>query len=380
MRQLDPKIAEERKQKVLRWVVHNYIKTSRPIASAIIAEEAGLDLSSATIRSILKDLEDEGYLHQPHTSAGRVPTDRGYRYYVDFLQDVQRLASDEKSRIEREYGERVAELDSLLSQTSRLLSHVTRKTGLVLSPKLERQTLRRLELIPLGGPQVLAVVVTQTGQVRHWPIRLSFTPSSDRIHMLNRFLNENSQGKSISEVRRTLTAQIEHLERELKDLRGLAEHLFDELDQVQSPEGLYLDGTVSLMEEAQELGDLGEMQSLMRVIEERQALARVLEEDFRRSLERGEEGAKPVVRIGEENALPELKRFSLVTTTYRMGDQVVGVLGILGPRRMEYSRIISAVEYISRMVSRALESWEKAGLKSDEQPERARAKRERKRP
>ena len=200
MRQLDPNVVVERKRKLLQWVIHSYIKNSCPIASQDISEEAGLGLSSASIRSLLKELEDDGFLYQPHTSAGRVPTDKGYRFYVDYISGVQRLAAVEKEKIEREYVSRIAEMDNLLSQTSRLLSHVSHSAGLVLSPKVENQHLRRLELIPLGGKQVLAVLVTQAGLIRHWPIQLTFSPTASRINTLNRFLNDNIQGKSIHEV------------------------------------------------------------------------------------------------------------------------------------------------------------------------------------
>src|SRR5262245_58788876 len=151
MRQLSPKVVEDRKKRLLQWVIHRYIKSSAPIASQVIAESAGLDLSSASIRNLLQELEDEGYLHQPHTSAGRVPTDKGYRFFVDYLTDIQRLASDEKHRIERQYRQRVEEMDHLLAETSKLLSHVSRSAGLVLSPKMDKHSLKRLELLPIGG-------------------------------------------------------------------------------------------------------------------------------------------------------------------------------------------------------------------------------------
>lgn len=359
MRQLNPKVAEDRKRTVLRWVVHNYIKTSRPIASSIIAEEAGLELSSASIRGILKELEDEGYLHQPHTSAGRVPTDTGYRFYVDYLEDIQRLASTEKSRIEREVGTRLEELDNLLSQTSKLLSHISRKAGLVLSPRIESQKLRRLELIPLGGRRVLAIVVTDTGQVRHWPVELSFAPSVKRIQVLNRFLNEHAEGKSIGEIHDTLAGHVERADRELRDLQALSQELLGELGGAAPSEPLYLDNAASLMEGAQDFGSFEELQSMMRVLEERRALVELLQNEFGVELAAGQP-SRPLVRvsIGAENRLPELKNLSLVTTAYRMGDKVVGVLGVLGTKRMEYARMIGLVEHISRVVSKALENWD----------------------
>lgn len=358
MRQLDPRIAQDRKRKVLHWAVHYHIKTSRPIASAMLAEEGGLELSSATLRNVLKELEDEGFLHQPHTSSGRVPTDRGYRFYIDSLEDVQRLAAVERAQIESQYQNRMEELDHVLAQTSRLLSRVTRSTGLVLSPKLDKQTLKRLELVPVAPNQVLAVAVTTSGSVRHWPIRLSFTPSASRIQVLNRFLNEHVEGRSIGEIRAALSGQIEAAERELRELQGLAKELLAELGEASGPEELYLDGATSLVEKADEFSDFKELQSLMRVFDERRALAQVLQEEFQAAAKKAGPKSEVRVRIGEENRLPELKSLSLVTTVYRHGDEIVGVLGILGSKRMEYARMMSLVDYMGKMVSRTLEAWD----------------------
>ncbi|HAH08204.1 MAG TPA: heat-inducible transcription repressor HrcA [Elusimicrobia bacterium] len=360
MRQLDPQIAQDRKRRVLQWVVQNYIHTSRPIASSIIAEEAGLDLSSATIRSILSELEQEGYLVQPHTSAGRVPTDRGYRFFVDYLENVQRLASGEKEQIEKQYCNRLEELDRVLAHTSRLLSTVSHSAGLVLSPRSEAQGLKRLELIGLGGNRVLAIIVTKAGQVRHWPLQLSFVPNEARLRALNRFLNEHLEGKSIREVRSLLAEQLEQAEREMRELQDFAHTLLGELESAVEPDELFLDGATSVVARAEEFEDTREIHSLVRVLEERKVLADMLQEQFRKQLDAAKAGGAPTVRvmIGGENTLPELKHLSLVTTTYCAGDRLVGLLGILGTKRMEYSRMMSLVEYMGRIVSRSLEAWD----------------------
>ncbi|MDE2293086.1 MAG: heat-inducible transcription repressor HrcA [Elusimicrobia bacterium] len=359
MRHLDPKVAADRKQRVLQWVVHNYIRTSRPIASGIIAEESELGLSSASIRSILAELEADGYLTQPHTSSGRVPTDRGYRTYVDFLEDVQRLASNEKARLDAQYQRRLEELDNVLAQTSRLLSSSSHKTGLVLSPRLERQTLKRLELIPLGPKQLLAIVITQGGQVRHWPVRVHAPLPPNRLVALNRLVNEHAVGKTIGEVRATLTARLAQAERDLRELQELAQQLLGEVETAEAPDPLFLDGATTLVEGLDAEAGLGELQSLMRVMEERAALAGILEQDLQRALEVPPAGSQAVrVRIGGENSLPELRNLSLVTSTYRIRDRVVGVLGILGPKRMEYDRMMSLVQYLGGLLSRSLETWD----------------------
>ncbi len=354
MRQLDPRVVEKRKRRLLQWVIHSYIKSSKPIASQDISEEAGLGLSSASIRNLLKELEDEGFLQQPHTSAGRIPTDKGYRFYVDYVTRLQRLAAEEKARIESEYASRVAEMDNILSQTSRLLSHVSHSAGLVLSPKMEKQHLKRLELIPLGGKQVLAVLVTQAGLVRHWPINLSFAPTASRVNMLNRFLNDHIQGKSIQEVQQSVEARIEQASREIQELGDLAGRLLKEMADFAQPAELYLDGTTNILAHPEEIGDPREMQSLIRVIEEKQALAEVLQRIVEESPEKG---PRAMVRIGGETRRTELKNLSLVAATYRLNGEVIGVLGILGTKRMEYSRMMSLVSHVSEIVSRSLEHW-----------------------
>lgn len=354
MRQLDPRLVTERKRKLLQWVIHSYIKTSRPIASQDISREAGLDLSSASIRGLLKELEDEGFLHQPHTSAGRVPTDKGYRFYVDYLSGVQRLASQEKERIEREYASRIAEMDNLLAQTSRLLSHVSHSAGLVLSPKVERQHLKRLELILLGGRQVLAVLVTQAGLIRHWPIQLSFVPTAARINMLNRFLNDNIQGKSIREVQQTVESRIQQASHELAELGDLARRLLDDVSMVAQPGEIFLEGATNILAHPEDLGDARDMHSLIKVMEEKRALTDLLDGMLE---EQGQEEPHAVVRIGNETKRTELKNLSLVASTYRWRGEVIGVLGILGTKRMEYSRMMGLVDHVSQAVTKALEGF-----------------------
>lgn len=360
MRQLKPGVAEERKKKLLQWVIHRYIKTSVPVASQSIAEESRMGLSSASIRNLLKELEDEGYLVQPHTSAGRVPSDKGYRFYVDYLIGVQRLAAEEKERIERQYSNRVDELDRLLSETSKLLSHVSHSAGLVLSPKMEKHSLRRLELIPIGGSQVLAVVVTQAGLIRHLPIKLPSPPTAEQINRLNRFLNDHIQAKSIREVQKAVQERVEQAERELRALGELANGLLSEIATVQPDEELFLDGTTQMLAHPEDLGDLKQIQSLISVLEGKQALADLLRKELEEEMpDPSAQTGLVQVRIGAENLLPQLRNVSLVTATYRVDDRIVGVLGIMGSKRMDYKRMMSLVNHVSDMVSRTMESWKK---------------------
>jgi heat-inducible transcriptional repressor len=358
MRQLKPEVAEQRKRSLLQWVIHYWIKTSRPVSSAAIAEEGGFDLSSATIRNILQELENEGFLHQPHTSSGRQPTDKGYRFYVDYLMDVQRLAADEKEKIESQYKNRMEELDTLLSETSKLLSKVSHGAGLVLSPQMKGSALKRLELIHLGGRNVLALLVTEAGLVRHWPLKLGFAPSARQINTLNRFLNENIRGCSASQAQKVVLAKLRQMEQEFRELNALAQELLDHVGELVGPNALYVEGADALLSQAEDIGDLQSVQSLMRLIGEKQALTGLLEGELERVERETDRALRPVVRIGRESGVPELSGLSLITTTYKKGDKIVGVLGIMGSKRMEYSRMMSLVEYLSGVVSRKLLDWE----------------------
>ena len=357
MRQLKPEVVQERKRHLLQWIVHYYIKTSKPVSSSLIAEEAGLDLSSATIRSILQELENDGFLHQAHTSAGREPTDKGYRFFVDYLSDVQRLASGEKQNIEEQYKSRIEELDTLLSETSRLLSRVSHSAGIVLSPQMSRQSIKRLELIPLGGRNVLGVLVTDSGLVRHWPISLAFAPSAKQVNVLNRFLNEHVRGCSVDEAQKTVMSKLSQMEREFQELTSLAGELLTEVGRVVSPESLYVDGADNILSNADQFGDLKTVQSLMRVMGEKSRLAGILEDELRLPAVPGKI-SRVRVRIGAESGLPELKSASLVTHVYRHGDQVLGVLGVLGSKRMEYSKVMGLVDYVGRLVEARLREWD----------------------
>ncbi|MBI4371322.1 MAG: heat-inducible transcription repressor HrcA [Elusimicrobia bacterium] len=361
MRQLKPEVVEQRKRHLLQWIVHYYVKTSKTVSSSLIAEEAGLDLSSATVRNILQELEEEGFLHQPHTSAGREPTDKGYRFFVDYLSDVQRLAAEERERIEEQYERRIEELDTLLSETSRLLSRVSRGAGIVLSPQVRRQAIKRLELIPLGGHNVLGVLVTEAGMVRHWPIHLAFAPSARQVNLLNRFLNENIRGSSVDQAQAAVLAKLAQMEREFQELTSLAGELLTEVGRVVVPESLYVEGADNILSQADQFGDLKTVQSLMRVIGQKERLAGLLEKELRESAD-SKVPSRVRVRIGEEAGLPELRSASLVTHVYRHGGRVLGVLGVLGSKRMEYSRMIGLVDYVGRLVEERLREWdEEAG-------------------
>lgn len=346
MRVLDPKTAEDRKRRLLQAVIYHYVKTGKAVGSQIIVDKYNFGMSSATVRNLLLELEKEGFLIQPHTSAGRVPSDKGYRFYVDSLMEVQSLASAEEERIRKEYSMRNKELEDLMISTSRMLSTLSHYTGIVLSPRLDKSLLRRLQLIALGGNQILVIIVSQTGLIRHRVVELTRPISPERLAVISDVLNNRLKGLPLSEVRTQILHHIEAAEQEQQDAYSIARELVREAFDLRSVDGdLYVEGRENIVSFA-DVGDFGELSGLLKMIEQKNLLTSVLEMAMK------QEGIN--VKIGSENTRPELRNVSLVSHTYQLNDNTIGVLGILGPRRMEYGRMMALVEGVTKIVNQML--------------------------
>jgi heat-inducible transcriptional repressor len=347
MRTLDPKTAEDRKRRLLQAVIYHYMRTGKPVGSQVIVDKYNFGMSSATVRNMLMDLEKEGFLVQPHTSAGRIPSDKGYRLYVDSLLEVQSLATAEEERIRKEYAARNKELEDVMISTSRMLSSLSNYTGMVLSPRLDKSLLRRLQMIPLSNSQILVVVVSQAGLIRHKVLQLSRTLAPERLAVISDMLNERLKGLPLSEVRTQILHHIEAIEQEQADAFSLARELARDAFDLKGPAGeVYIDGRENIFS-FQDVGDFDEISGILKAIEQKNLLSSVLEKTMKKG------GLS--VKIGAENARPELRSVSLVSNTYKLGENTIGVLGILGPRRMEYGRMIALVEGVSKIVNQMLE-------------------------
>ncbi len=348
MRQIDPKILQERKDRVLHAVIHQFIKTAHPVGSSMLTEEYEFDLSPATIRNLMAELEEEGYLTHPHTSAGRIPTDKGYRSYVDSLIELQRLVVEEENRVRQEYDGRIRELQELLVKTSHILSGLSQYTGFVLTPRVERNQLQYIELIPFADKKILVILVTTTGMVKHRMVQASV--SRERLNELNRYLNIRLKGLSFSEARQRVVEAIQETEREERAISQLAQNLCRDVFSIE--EEVYLGGTSNVLT-LPEFHDFEPMRSLLRLNEDSDLLREILDH--------GEEEEGVRVIIGSETLRQEFKELSVVSSIYKDGEHPVGVLGIIGPKRMEYPRMMALVSAVSRMVNRLLSNEKKGG-------------------
>lgn len=364
MRVLKPEVAQDRKDKILNWVVYNYVSTGRPVSSELIAEEGRFSVSSATIRNILKELETEGYLFQPHTSGGRIPSDKGYRAYVDNIVRMQRLAAGEKERLEREYDSRVEQLDGFLKHTSRMLSDMSQWAGFVMSADMNLDSVKRLDLLSMGPHSVLSVMFAHSGLIKHAAFQLEHAADKSAVKALSVRLNKRLRDLPISDLPQVIFKEFMAREHD----KGLAELLRKLADYfkglARSEDALYLEGLSRIFSNLEE-GSVEDMRSIARLLEEKERFSGLLRERLRdcalKTKALGEPGKRHVVdvTIGSENSIKEFKNFSLVSSSYCMNNKAVGLVGILGYKRMEYPRMISLVDTVSSMMEDMLGEWDK---------------------
>jgi len=329
----------DRPRRVLAALVREYIASGEPVPSSILVGTAGLGVSSATVRSIVAQLEHEGFLQQPHTSAGRIPTDRGYRFYVDLLLESKRsarTASAVEARLRRDGAGSL--VDSVVSQASG-------QVGFAIRPAHEAAVFDRVEFIPLSSTRVLVVIVARGGHVLQKAIDIGEQLTADELREAANYLNSELSGIPLHRARQVVLERMNQ-ERLLYDVlmaraMRLASSTFTNLPDEQE---LYVEGAASLLATAHEL-NISMLQRLLAMIDEKQRLVRLLNEYI--------DGPGLTVVIGAEHPDPSLRPFSLVASTYDDG-MGIGTIGVIGPTRMRYSRAITVVDGAAQAVSRVL--------------------------
>ncbi len=335
----------ERELRVLEAVAHSYIETAEPAGSQTIARRYGLGVSPATVRSIMSELEERGFLYHPHTSAGRIPTDRAYRAYVDVVMHRAPPTSAAQQTLATELQGRGDALEELLHRAAQVLGVLTQELGIAVAPALEEVVLERIELVPVSSDRLLMVFNLRSGVVRTIFVRVPASVAPAALQSVARVLNERLGGLTLRELRRTLAERLRDASapaggRELLDI-FIAEG--DELFALDPAPALL--GSAQPLAEQPEFASNERMRELLDLTERRDLLRRAL--DLRRR-----EGLS--ITIGGENADARLSGFTLVTSAYHVGD-LSGVIGVIGPTRMPYDKIIGLVEHTSRLVEGLLE-------------------------
>lgn len=339
----------EREARILRVLVDHYIATAEPVASRSIAKKYGMKLSSATIRNTIKDLEELGLVRQPHTSAGRIPTTEGYRLYVDFLLQRDEPSESEQILISRFLSGTFSGVDQVLEQTSRVLGSVSNQLGVTIAPKFESGIITRLELIPVAGRRVLVVLAMKSGLAKTVLLEVETDLKEIGLKETASILNERLCGLSVGEMKRTIKQRLAEPTRGNPQLIKVFIESSDELLSFPREGDIYL-GNASHLLSQPEFNDPAKMRELLNLIEKRETVQRMVSGGSEA------EGIRVVVGVDsqeESEQIGNTAQLSLLSSTYTAGKSK-GVLGIIGPTRMPYSRLIGIVEFTARRLSEIL--------------------------
>lgn len=340
----------ERKKDVLKAIINEYVMTAEPVGSRTLARRYDFGVSSATIRNEMADLEEMGYLEKPHKSAGRIPSDKGYRFYVDTLMELRDISKQQRKKIKDNYESKAKEIHDIIKQTSDMLSELTHYTSLVLTPQVQDSVFQKLKLIPLDSRHMLLILMTDIGVVQNKVVVMPEELSRSELQKISRYLNEKLEGLSLSGIDKDLLNNLEkNLINQLDILVSDLGFLADDLFRVSLDEKIYLGGTTNILEQP-EFNDIRKVKAVLRVLEKEELLYNILGKIYNSS--------EVEVIIGQENEFDEIKDCSMVTATYQLGDKAIGKIGVLGPTRMEYPNVVSKVKIVAQILSNMLDETE----------------------
>jgi heat-inducible transcriptional repressor len=335
---------DTRSREILKEIIHAYISTGRAVGSRVISKKSRSHLGAASIRNIMSDLEEAGYLKQPHHSAGRVPTDKGYRFYVDSLMEKRRLSPAEVGKInETLASQRIQSFEGLMEKTSHLLSTFSNNVGIVLAPAISHTMLQHIQFLKLSSGRILTVLVGKSGVVQNKVIRVEDEISQEDLDRAGRYLTEEYSGKTLpvirAELQRLLAQERAHYDRMLRQISLFYERAFDEM---QSSQNMYLDGASNIINQP-EFADAARMRVLFETFEQRDKLIRIISECIR------DEASGVRILIGRETGIPSMQDCTIITSPYIYESRIAGSLGVLGPTRLEYGKNITLVDYVARL-------------------------------
>jgi len=327
----------ERKLKILQAIISDYVRSAEPVGSRTLSKKYELGISPATIRNEMADLEEMGYLTHPHTSAGRVPSDKAYRLYVNALMEKKELSKEEKLVIAQRLQGSVNEFEKTIEHAAAVLSEITNLTSFAMTPAQNNDTLKFINLLPVDEHTVVLMIVAESGKISNTALRMKVPYTEENLQLLAKTMTYNYKGKTISEA---LTHNIiENVESDITAMSGLAENVMPNFMKTLEDMlnvNLYMEGLTNIFD-IPEYNDLSKAKSFLNMLSQK--------EDFTRKLLEREDGI--IVTIGEENADDIMQDCSLITATYHVDGKMVGKIGVIGPTRMQYGEVTSIIEYLT---------------------------------
>ncbi len=338
----------EREEAILRALVYEYITTGKPVGSRSFVNKYSFSISPATMRNVMSDLESMDFLMQPHTSAGRIPTDKGYRFYVDSLLEKYQYQNIEDIELKDDVTKREFHLDKIFLSITKMLSQVSKYACVMITPSSDFAVVKRIELVLIDNKEILLILVTRTGMIINRKIVISEITTQDDLYVYSKYLTSELCGYTLNQIRDKL---FEFLRTESqKTGRAIALDIAELALNNNEESELYLDGIENLLK-IPEMVEEERLHSLLSIIEEKNILREILENSY------GIEGLNTF--IGEEIQDARVNGCSLVTTAYKIGNRQVGVIGVIGPTRMDYEKVVPLVDYTGKVVSKLLTSMSK---------------------
>ncbi|WP_079530325.1 heat-inducible transcriptional repressor HrcA [Halobacillus hunanensis] len=334
----------DRQLLILQVIIDDFILTAQPVGSRSISKKDAVTYSSATIRNEMADLEEMGYLEKTHSSSGRVPSEKGYRFYVDHLLSPLRLSNREVKTIREAFKDRMMEFERVVQKSAGILSDMTNYTSIILGPEVFETKLKQLQIVPLNEQSAIAILVTNTGHVEHRAFNVPVEMKPAQLEKMVNILNDRLRDVPLVHLHEKLQLEVRELVKEHMDeqaFRYMQAALMDE-----QPAKLYIGGKTNILTQP-EFKDLEKVRSLFATIEQENEMA-----DLLRS---GDQGLH--VRIGHENPFDAMQNCSLITASYTLGNEQVGTIALLGPTRMEYNRVISLLSVLSKHMTETFKGW-----------------------
>jgi len=348
---LTESVLSERAQCLLKSLVERYIADGQPVGSRVLAEDSGIKLSPATVRNVMSDLEDLGLITSPHTSAGRIPTVQGYRLFIDSLLTVKPLAESQveqfKSQLEQQARSNISSSDGLIENASGMLSAVTRMAGVVMLPKHEKVILKHIEFLILSTKSVLVILVVNNDEVINKVIDTQREYSSIELQQTANFLNQEYSGHELSSIRANLYKSMQDVRENMHRIMQTAVEMADQVIDKNKDSDFIMAGETNLMQ-YNEMGDVEKLRQLFEAFDTKQDVLHLLDNSIHAN------GMH--IFIGEESGYSAFGECSVVTSPYKVDDQIVGVLGVIGPTRMAYDKVIPIVDVTAKLLGSVLTS------------------------
>ncbi len=336
----------DRSQNILEAIVEDYIQTAEPVGSRAITKRHAFDLSPATVRNVMADLEEMGFLISPHTSAGRIPTEKGYQYYVESLLKVRDLPTEFRSSLEDDSRFAGKSMEDVMQEVGHLLSGISRYTGLVMAPRFNSTVFRQIEFVRLSKGRLLVIFVSESGLVQNKVIEPGIDFSQRELESITNYLNHRLPGMTITQVRERIAVELHEEQSRLNKLQKQALELSDQALQGDIAEQVYVAGTSHMLEQP-EFTSPDSMMKIMRTLESKQQLIDLLD---------CSQAARGVqIFIGSQSSHAEIEGCSLIAAPFSGHKGAVGTLGVIGPIRMNYSQVIPIVDFTASLVSRILD-------------------------